>query len=414
MVRRVQNGLLYCLAIVALMVGLTSCNNNGPNPPEDEPEGVLDRTILVYQVANNTGLDYFSLADLKEMLQGAENKLITNGRLVVYNHSYNHPPVLVRVTTHGLDTLKTYNTDITSVHAERMLQVFSDVEHYAPALDYGLILWGHGSGWLQDGIADNVPSQRKSYGGEDRAKWMNITTLAQVLEEGPSFSFVYFDCCFMASVEVAYQLRHVTPMIAGTVSELPAEGMPYHLTLGYLFSPDRADLLGAIKTAFDYYDEWKVIGSRPEANPPTFDRRYCNMSVISTDGLDRLAESVKQIYELTPKAYPDNFVPQRFERRPLATASYFDLGQYVEALCVDEDGNELFEGATAALDNFKKALDQTIAYQNTMPIIFGGDFTVDYHCGLSTYILRDASSINNKNYNTLSWYEDVASYLNLN
>lgn len=412
MKREIVNSIVIVFLCLIYTTAVVSCGGteepDGPDAPVD-----VERTVLVYQVANKTGLDSYSLMDIKEMVEGMrEGNFSSATRLLVYNHANDKQPVLLDVSSDGLDTLKFYDTKVMSVQAERMLEVFDDMEEYAPASDYGLILWGHGSGWLQDGISDAVPEHRRSYGGEERKYWMNGSTLAKVLELSPGFSFVYFDCCFMASVELMYELRNVTPYIAASVSEIPGEGMPYERNLGYFFAPGEADIIGAAASTFRFYEEWKELGSRPGYSPAGFAGRNTTMSVISTAGLEKLAEATKVIYERTPTSYPDGFVPQRFDRRPLNSAYYFDFGQYVEALCL-KGGDELFEGAADALASFRKAMSECVAYQATLPMIFNDDFAVNYHSGLSTFILRNESLVNSNNYNTLEWYNDVASYVNI-
>ena len=112
------------------------------------------------------------------------------------------------------------------------------------------MLWSHGDGWLQNGSDDktlpgldqapedgaavlDVPSVA-GWGMENSRK-MKVSTLARTLEQSQPIDFVYFDCCYMASVEVAYEMRRATPVIVGSVIELPAEGMPYHKTPQHLF-----------------------------------------------------------------------------------------------------------------------------------------------------------------------------------
>ena len=414
---------LYTVILLVSLSGafLASCDRDEPVTPgpEPEPEPVYDasRTVLVYQVATKNGLDRLSLADLAEMKQAvADGQLGENGRLLVYNHYGSEMPVLLDVTPDGTDTLKIYDLSLLSVQADRMLEVFDDMETFASAPDYGLILWGHGTGWLQDGIADRVPEIAPlSYGGQNASQWMNIDVLAQTVEAGPDFSFVYFDCCHMASVEVAYEMRNATPYIIGCVSELPGEGMPYHLNVANFFAEGAPDVIGAAATTFNYYDEWLAAGRRPECSPSTFSSRYAAMSVIATEGLGRLAEITADIYASTPGSYPEGFEPQRFGRRVTGLYDYyFDFGQYVEALCVGADGAERFSGAASKLAAFREALGDCVPYAATMPYLFGGTTVMNYHCGLSTYILQSTSDVATNNYGTLSWYDDVASRLKLN
>lgn len=416
-----QRTFSYIHILLSLIIGLTfaACKDDPePGPaPEPDPDPVLAaRTVLVYQVASNNNLDPFSSIDLKEMIQGAADGGISDGgRLMVYHHKANCDPYLIEVTAAGPDTLLTYSTDIASVSSERMLRVFADVAELAPAADYGLILWGHGTGWLQDGIPDAATPQVQSYGGQGPRplQWMNISTLASTIAASPvPMSFVYFDCCHMASVEVAYEMREATPVIAGSVSELPGEGMPYHLTLPYFFTPDQADIVGAANTTFSYYAEWDTLGKRPECSPASFSGRYAAMSVIATEALDDLAAITAAIYNATPTGYPERFVPQRFGRFETGLRDYFfDYEQYVETLCLDNDGNERFDGASAMLDEFRTVLERCVVYKDTMPYLFGGGYRMTHYCGLSTYIAKNFESLTTKNYNTLSWFGDVASNL---
>ncbi len=419
MTQRTFSYIYIVLLSAMLAIGLASCDNHDdPTPePEPEPEAIASRTVLVYQVASNNSLDNLSTDDLKEMLRGAADGAIPEGgRLMVYNHRASGNPYLIEVTAAGADTLLTYSTDIPSVSSDRMLEVFADVAELATAEDYGLILWGHGTGWLQDGIPDAISPEVKSYGGQGPRplQWMNITTLAATVAASPvPMSFVYFDCCHMASVEVAYELRNATDIIAGSVSELPGEGMPYHLTLPYFFTPEQADIVGAARTTFEYYNEWYTIGKRPECSPSSFSGRYTAMSVFYTEPLDDLADITAAIYNASPDAYPERFVPQRFGRSATGLRDYFfDYEQYVETLCLDQSGNERFDGAAAMLAEFRSVLERCVVYKDTMPFLYGGSYSMLHYCGLSTYISPDKDSLSAKNYNTLSWFGAVASYLN--
>lgn len=412
MTQRTLHPILISLA-PALLSLAASCHDEPKKSvpgPEPEPEPV-GRCVLVYQVANNNGLASKSIDDIEEMQQAAAEGIPGDkGVLLVYNHRNNRAPVLIQVKEDGLDTLKTYSTALTSVDAARMLEVFDDMRAVAPADDYGLILWGHGSGWLQDGTAE-APQHKRSYGG-DSGKWMNITTLADVIAEaGRPFSFLYFDCCYMASVEVAYELRHAVPVIAGSVTEIAGEGMPYHRTLDRFFTPGDADIIGAAKATFDYYDEWSAGIKRPECSPQGFSQRYCTMSVILTDGLDRLAEATAKIYSRTPAAYPADMKPQPYGRGSSYRDKYFDFGKYVADLCKDAAGNERYTGAGTDLREFRSAIAACVAQDLAMEFIFGTNTPISEHCGLSTYIMKNADDAQTKNYVTLSWYSDIASQL---
>ncbi|MDE6526599.1 MAG: hypothetical protein K2L75_05035 [Muribaculaceae bacterium] len=390
---------------------LSSCGNDddAPVPFPPTPQEEVGRTVLVYQVANRNGLSGNSISDINEMRQAAAaGDIGSDGRLIVYNHRNNTSPMLLEIKAGAVDTLKVYDTAVSSASSARMAEVLDDMASYSPAREYGLILWGHGTGWLQDGREDISPMQR-SYGG-DNGQWMNVSTLSRVLSEGPALSFLYFDCCFMASVEVAYELGSIVPRVASSVMEIAAEGMPYHMSVKHFFSKDDGYLSDAAAATFDYYSEWQRAGSRPECSPSTFSRRYCAMTVYRTDGIAALAEATRRIYSRSATPYPAGMKPMAYGRGTHA-ANYFDFGLYVHDLCIDSEGNERYSGAAADLAAWNDCLDAIIEYKADIGYVFGSTLAVSNHSGLSTYIFSGTEDLATKNYNTLRWYADIASAL---
>lgn len=393
--------LIYMAAAFASLVTLGSCDGHDDPEPVDDTIG---RAVLVYMAANNN-LSGFDNADIKEMLEAAENGSLGDNRLIIYHHGSYNEPALKEVTADGLVELKVYDKNESAVSSTRMHRVIDDFRREAPAKSYGLILWSHGSGWEQNGMtpedeAASASAPQRAFGmdrfnGKNYA--MNVTTLADVLADY-DFDFVYFDCCHMAGVEVAYQLRHVTSRIVGSVTELPAEGMPYHLTLPFLMK-DKADTEGAANATFTYF------------NSNTGVNRTCTMSVIETSAFDPLAEAVAELYALHP-TLTAGYVPQKFIRY---NCYFFDLGHYIEAL--GENGDERVKAAVRrALD----AIDEAVVYKGATPYIWEGGYDnwgrsieveLKSHCGLSTYILDSSQSSDTFNYDTLDWYTDVVSLL---
>ena len=118
--------------------------------------------------------------------------------------------------------------------------------------------------------------------GDDYGAEMKVTTLAQALE-GRSFDFIYFDACLMGSVEVAYELRKLTPWIVGSPTELQVYGMPYHKNVPMFFLRE-PDLVGAARNTYEYYADG-TDGMVPAAS----------MVVIDTRALDDLASATRDI-----------------------------------------------------------------------------------------------------------------------
>lgn len=383
---------IYILPVVLALV-LTSCRDEPAIDPEPEipPTDLAPRTVLVYMAAdNNLGSGNFDRSDINEMCIGAASaNLGTAGRLIVYQSAYSKPPVLMEILPDRIDTLLNYEYGTPAVARSRMEDVIASTRELAPARKYGIVLWGHGTGWLQDGISGE--SAAYAYGPEQN-KGMNISTLAEILTEAGCFDYIYFDCCFMQSVETLYELRHAADYVVGSVSELPSDGMDYSLNLEPLLGGTEADLIQAARNTFGVYDALYGI------------YRTCTMSVIATAALDRLAAATSAVYSRAQAFAPAGYSPQCFaESTSYFSKYYFDFKDYVLALAeaYDIDSSE-----------FESAFAQTVLYSASTPYLWNS-VDLSRNNGLSTYILAAPLDINTKNYRTLQWYRDVVTAFNL-
>lgn len=380
-------------------VMMTGCSDENqefepePIPGPGQSAGSGGRSVLVYMLSDNSlGTDGYDRENLADMIQAARDGVFGSRRLIVYHDDrMAEAPILKEVTPMGLRILKEYDNKLSSVASARMEQVIADFKSVASSGKYGLILWSHATGWLQTGMPDDGATPQ--WIGEDWGKYMNVTTLARVLE-GKGFDYIYFDCCHMASVEALYELRNVADEFVGSCAELPAEGMPYRETLPFLMAED-ADLVGAARVTFDKY------------NCMTGSSRTATMSVVDASGLDRLAEATRSVYSLHPQL-PVGYSGQPFERPKIngEPCYMFDFEDYVTALYSSSSDREM----RRAYADWLIALDDCVTYQASTPYIFN-TIRVDIHCGLSTYILRDAADARVKNYWQLSWYSNVVSAL---
>lgn len=386
---KITNQLIFIYIILVHSL-LCSCRKDEPILTTN-----ASRTILVYMVAGNSlGTGNYDTADINEMIAASAADSFNNGRLIIYHAPYGNKPYLMEVKNGQIEILREYNQSLPSVTQERMQQVIDDTKRLAPANDYGLILWSHANGWLQNGIAEKFKSNNIKHlkhdsshllsFGEDKGKSMNITTLNEVIKD-EEFSFIYFDCCYMASIEVIYELRHATPYIIASAPEVPANGMPYEYNLPLLFK-EIPDLKGACINTFDYYNCAK--GSQ----------RSCAISLLETKHIEELAKATAAIYEQQP-TLPEGFTPQKYTLD--SNCYYFDFGQYIEALS---------SSYPTLLNNWHKAFNKVVTYKVATPYMWD-KLKIEYHSGLSTYILDSPEYSAIKNYNQLQWWNDVANKL---
>lgn len=388
-----------CLPAVASAIAsgffFLSCSKNN----EEEPRTtVADRAVVVYMIASNSLGSYnYDNDDIQEMLSAAKSGGLRNGRLLIYHQNYKGFPVLKEVTSTGLDTLIKYDNSESSLSIARMRSVISDVEASVPAKEYGIVLWSHGNGWLRagKGHTGETPIGRafgQESGIDKTTRYMDVESLAKALT-GKDLAFAYFDCCYMGGIEVMYDMREAVPRMVASVAELPASGMPYNRTLPYIMAPDRADLEGAAKTTFEYYNAMKG------------ESRTCTMSVYDMTKAEELSEALKNIYSWHPKT-PDGFTPQRFMTEN--TCYHYDLKHYVENMYLPGETDQVkiqaFEDSKQAVSD---AIQKVVTYNNATPYLWNV-LPVKYHCGISTQFLTTASMADRQNYKETSWWQDVA------
>lgn len=104
-----------------------------------------------------------------------------------------------------------------------------------PAENYGFIMWGHGTGWrcedseLNSGDCDSCLYKGFAF-DETSGSYMTLSQLRDGLEdalEEDKLSFLGFDTCFGASIEVMYELRNCCDYALGSEGLLMSSGWNY-------------------------------------------------------------------------------------------------------------------------------------------------------------------------------------------
>jgi len=339
-------------------------------------------------MAANNNLNGYATKDLNEMKTGVANGTgLNGGRLIVYYASQKSAPRLIEINADGSKTvLKTYPSG-NNLTITRMRTVISDTKMLAEADDYGLILWSHGTGWLNDGGVINEPKSQISptsfgYDDNDGSK-MKLTSLARAIDE-IHWSFIYFDCCHMATVEVAYELRHLTDRIAASPTELGADGMPYDRNVRCFFQSE-PDLAGAISNTFNFYTDGSLKSSPG-----------CAISLINTSGLDELAAATVSIFR--SGATPANgYQPVKYFRRQIMTTGIYDMYHYIHATGCDP----------TLIANWDAAFEHTVIKSYATDQVFG--LNSDNFHGLGSQIINNPADANVYEYTDTSWWKDVVS-----
>jgi len=239
-----RNTLLYMTGAL-LALTLQGCSSDGDTLSAHQGE----HTILIYMAAENN-LTSDVTRNLQEVKEGSL-QLSDNSNVVIYvdRASAKELPWMARVVR-GQITDSVSLRDMGISDKDELTSdphVFEDVIRYAfrryPATkDYGLLLWGHSTGWiLEDDIAytrgfgvDNGRNDVSSAQG----KWLNVTTMAKVLKKLPHLKFIFADCCNFMCLESIYELRQVADYIIGSPAEIPEIGAPYNTVVPALLGGD--------------------------------------------------------------------------------------------------------------------------------------------------------------------------------
>ena len=282
--------LLTAILLGLILVGCEKSTNDSPTPK------INNRTVLVYMIAENS-LNSFLYSDISEILD-AKNDIPNDCELILYVDDLNKPRIY-NITSESKGELLSqltpeyeYDEDPNSASADVFRQVMKYVETNHKANKYGLVMWSHGSGWIESTYSGDKETRslqpKTSFGldngkntGSDVGHQMNIDALANALSDFQNIDYIIFDACFMQTIETAYELRNVARYVIGSPAEIPGPGAPYDLTIKHLFSnefnPDTY-----IKEYYEYY-----------LNNREVDMGAC-LSAIDTKQLEMFAESTRQ------------------------------------------------------------------------------------------------------------------------
>jgi hypothetical protein len=102
-----------------------------------------------------------------------------------------------------------------------------------PARKYMLILWDHGTGWLDPRQTATAAGKGIAFDDETN-NYIRTRQIGQVLKEAGKVDVLAFDACLMQMGEVAFEVKDKTDVIVGSEEVVPGLGYPYSLFLGAL------------------------------------------------------------------------------------------------------------------------------------------------------------------------------------
>ena len=382
--------------ILAIMVLLAACDKTETVYPEG------DRTVLLYLAGDNNLSDdgYNNLRSLCKGMKGVA------GRVVIYFDPAGSAPCLMTIRGGDnpvIDTVAFYEEE-DSADPAVLQRVIGEMKLRYPSDSYGLILWSHGMGWFPVGYSfpgstsyrrADVPYIPTKYFGQDTTlaegrgdSYMEIADLAAALTG--HFDFIMFDACFMASVEVLYELRDKADYFIASPAEIISDGFPYEAAAPYFWGGEE-DLKQVCREYYNYYANHPnvVYGEEWQSGM---------LALVKASELGALAQAAHRAVG----AVGESGVGSVW-RYPLLAFGlpdvFYDLGDYVNVMGTEED--------KAA---FREQLARTVVYKVATPKMFGEEVPSDRYSGLSCYIPQSRWQDMNGFYSTLEWAQTVYGY----
>ena len=408
----------HLLTIISAILLFTACSKDDDSPstpPEPEP---ARRTVIVYMVGENN-LDPYMQNDINEMRQGRK-QVAASENLVLYvdKLSKTEMPFIAKINTDGnLDTLYRYEQDFYSSDPDNMIDVIDRIYQMCPAKeDYGLVLWGHASGWLmEDSVAtrrgygiDTGNNELRTYFDERskesllKGKWLNIPSMQEAFKMLPmKWKFIMCDCCNMMNVEDGYELREVTDYLMGSPAEIPGYGAPYETIVPALFLHTE-----------NFYQA--VIDAYADAYP-----NRVPLSVIKTSEMEALAETTRPLLSRINE-YVNN-ESNLMDRHIYYNNTYVDGKRKHIMFDVREVVRKAFANEPSKYENWYQVFQRAVPYNRIAEMwqtdsfikINYNDFTVtdDYFSGVSMFFPMEQYGTEewscNKAIKKMSWYYAV-------
>lgn len=382
------------MAMTAILAaaGIQSCDSL----PEPEPE-VTQRTVIVY-IAGDNNLSGEVDSKISALSEGFKHVDAGRNRLAVFADYRTEMPKLIEITAEGPVTVGTYPS-LDSADPENLKSGIAGIAGKYPAESYGLICFSHASGWLPQGALSD-PAGYGSSAAPDPASILQDGSREMALEDfaeairlpgGQKYDFIAFEACYMAGIEVAYELRNAANSLIASPAEILSPGFEscYEECLYMLYGED-PDITGFARA---YFDHWNSMHGA---------MRSATISAIDLRHIGELAEETGRLIREGTYLISDPSDIQHFNRNHHHL--FFDLTEYLEAV--------MGENREQDMERYRSILAETVLYCNATHSFMPGypySFNIETSCGLTAYIMQPDLPRLNRDYELTSYYSEILS-----
>ena len=338
------------LLLLAAAVLFTACCEKKPSP-EPIPSGTVEQTHLMYMPWSDNLTSYFRV-NIDDMASVIAAGIDDGVRVLVFFMESSSTGSLFELQRAGSQcvrrTIRDYEAPIDFTTTAGIASILGDVKAEAPARRYTMSIGSHGMAWLPVASQTKAPERsslprRKEYweyaapdrpltrwfGGVNVANRTEIQTLAEALTQaGMHMDYILFDDCYMSSVEVAYDLRHVTDYLIGSTSEIMAYGFPYALAGEHMLG--EVNYEGICDAFHNFYSNYEFP--------------YGTIGVTCCAELDDLADIMQRVHHLCT----DAALLDEFERQLARTVPWHRHTDYYYSMSNGRNPIYTFSGITTS------------------------------------------------------------------
>ena len=391
---------IIIFVLLILSISLTGCFLF---PPKDN---TAEWTVMVYLDADND-LESAGIDDINEMeMVGSTsdvNIVVQIDRIPGYDTSNSNWTNTRRYyITPDLDPYIINSQLINDLSEQNMgstetLINFADwtVNNY-PAKKYLLVIWNHGGGFRSSGLAKDIAWDDTNGGDKITMPELEYALSAISVQMGKSIDIVGMDACYMAMIEVAYQIKDYADILVTSEESEPNDGWPYDTILGQLVSYPTVTSNQLAANIVDSY-----IFSYTVSEEVT-------QSAIDLSYTDTLAD---QLSNMALAIMNDTLTPANNYINAANSSQYYGDSDFIDLY--DFCNNILIYSNSVFVKNIALSIQQTLSSAVLRWGYYG--YGVDKSRGLSIYFPYTSydSYYNNTNFAQDTQWNEMLSYLGL-
>ncbi len=352
------------LFILFSIFALASCDKEKKND-----ESPVEKTTIMF-FPWSTNLKSCFMQNINDFHQLIRKNKLNNERVMVCMETEPGEATIMEITEEKIADVMTYkNPSFTTSFG--ISNFLNQIHKKAPAKKYSMIVGCHGTAWLpaletrtRCSFSDDseVPLTRY-FGGTTKEFQIEIPVFKEGIQNSmiKNFEYILFDDCYMANVEVAYELKDVCNHIVASPTEIMAYGFPYHLCGSYLMGAVNYESI--CSTFHQFYSKYSIPCG--------------TIAVIDCSEMDNLAGIVRRINSYSPELDTLSSPIQRMDG--YEPTLFYDFGDYVEHLVIPDQLKQDFYVQLEKVVPYKR---NTESYFST----FEGVIPIKSYSGITTSV----------------------------